>query len=368
MRSRNSRSCRLPIPKPLRRFWEEASGHCNCTYWWDTPERFHSQMRVAFPDWSLSHIWGGPEFESAPSCVEAADHFLDASESFRDEYPKDARYWQHSLPLVPVGNGDFVGLYVRDTSDEPPVVYLCHDGCGGSGVIAPNLDAFLVLWERLGYVGIHFLMSFINPRTGLVDPGAFPAETEAAGSLLHAEVRSDLVSTPPFKSESDWATCTDPHVMLKWLEKNGRLDEGKVRRFACACCRRVWDRMGPWGQRAVEVAERFADGLAGEAELKAARAALFGGERGSQLLQETAMAVEGFWSAVSGAQRFMDAINESAKFSHAQGLMHHAAFEAVDGSWLVSWDITRHLDEPELRRERTAHADLIRHFFGNPFH
>src|SRR5262245_59199723 len=137
-----ARSCRLPIPEPLRRCWREASGHCKCTYWWDTPNEFHPQMAVAFPEWSMSHIWGGPEFESAAYCVELIPHFLLWANRFRDEYPTDARYWEYSLPIVPVGNGDYVAVYVRDTPDDPPVVYLCHDGCGASRIIAPNLNAF----------------------------------------------------------------------------------------------------------------------------------------------------------------------------------------------------------------------------------
>jgi hypothetical protein len=361
-----ARSCRLPIPEPLRRFWKEASGHCKCTYWWDTPEKFHPQMAVSFPNWSMSHVWGGPEFESAPSCVELADHFLAAANSMRGSHPKGARFWEYSLPIVPVGDGAYAALYVRDTTKNPPVVYLWSDGPSASGVIAPNFDAFLTLWERLGYIGIHFLNSFLNPRTGLLDPDALPTESGGVRSLLRGEVCSDLVSTPAFKTASDWATCTDPYLMLKWLDEKGRLDKQQVRRFACACCRRVWDRMGPWSRRAVDVAERFADGLASEAELESAHAALVGGERGSQLLEEMSITTENFWST-SEIDRYEKARRESAQFSELEGLMHFAAFDAVKGSWLVSWKITEHLDEPELLREKMAHADLIRQMFGNPF-
>jgi hypothetical protein len=47
-----------------------------------------------------------------------------------------------------------------------------------------------------------------------------------------------------------------------------------LRLFACACARRVWRRItDKVGRQAVEVAEKFADGLATAAELRAARAA-----------------------------------------------------------------------------------------------
>jgi hypothetical protein len=294
-----ARSCRLPIPDPLRRFWTQASEHCRCTYWWDAPERFHPQMAVAFPDWSLSHIWGGPEFEAAEDLVKLTDDLLDWET--RDDFPLDARYWVHSLPIVPVGNGDYAGLYVRDDPVNPPVVYLCHDGCGASGIIAPNFDAFLVLWERLGYIGLHFLRSFVNPRTGLVDPDALPSETEAVGCLLRGEVRSDLVKTPVTVTASEWEACVDPDRMLQWLEAHDLLDQANVRRFACACCRRMWDRLGQWDRRAVEVAEKFAEGSASEAELQSARAALFGGDRSRQLLGEMSVSTSNSDDSVDDA-------------------------------------------------------------------
>jgi hypothetical protein len=49
----------------------------------------------------------------------------------------------------------------------------------------------------------------------------------------------------------------------------------KLRLFACGCCRAAWDRLPDARLRgAVEVAERFADGLASQEELDAARAAV----------------------------------------------------------------------------------------------
>jgi hypothetical protein len=72
----------------------------------------------------------------------------------------------------------------------------------------------------------------------------------------------------------DWLASNDPIAMLGCLQDCGGLSERKARLFACACCRRLWHRLEPAPDRhAVEVAERFADGLASAAELADARAA-----------------------------------------------------------------------------------------------
>ena len=72
-------------------------------------------------------------------------------------------------------------------------------------------------------------------------------------------------------TEAEWQTCADPAALLAHLRDRGRLGERQLRRFACACVRRVWplladDRL----RRAVQVAERFADGRATVSELRGA--------------------------------------------------------------------------------------------------
>jgi hypothetical protein len=371
--------CRLPVPGSLRRFWMEASGHCHCRYTWDVPAEFHQQWAVAFPGKSHPYIWGGAEFESPSSIVELTRDSLDFVALFRDRYPKDARFWGHSLPLIPVGNGDYVGLYVRDVTDDPPVAYLCHEGCGASHVMAANLDDFLARWEQLGYIGIDFLHFFTNTKTGILVPGDFPVETESIRTLLCGEARPDLVKPPVVVTEIEWASSVDPDWMLRWMEDEGRLEDRKLRLFCCACCHRMWGQMGPYSRSAVDVAERFADGLAGEVELEEARMALNAGDRGRQVHRDM-FPIDTYRRLVSAPdsdidenaredmlQRFGGALQETMAFSKAQGPMHRLAYAAVDASRFVSSDITQHLDEPELTSEKAAHAELVRHIFGNPF-
>src|SRR5947207_2031219 len=70
---------------------------------------------------------------------------------------------------------------------------------------------------------------------------------------------------------AEWVTSTDPQAMLAFLRDSGKLTERKARLFAVACCRRVWHLLADEPSRAaVEVGERYADGLASVDELRAA--------------------------------------------------------------------------------------------------
>src|SRR5262249_34837591 len=72
-------------------------------------------------------------------------------------------------------------------------------------------------------------------------------------------------------TETEWSECVDPGLMLEFLRGDGQASHRKLRLFACACCRRVWHLLQEQpGRLAVEVAERFADGLADTDELAAA--------------------------------------------------------------------------------------------------
>jgi len=70
-------------------------------------------------------------------------------------------------------------------------------------------------------------------------------------------------------TEQEWLNCTDPMPMLEFLR--GKSSDRKLRLYACACCRLVWHQLvDPRSRRAVEVAERYADGLALSEEIKSA--------------------------------------------------------------------------------------------------
>jgi hypothetical protein len=69
--------------------------------------------------------------------------------------------------------------------------------------------------------------------------------------------------------EITWLNSADPLAMLDLL--GNQASERKLRLFACACCRRVWDLLTEQQSRdAVEAAELYAEGALDEAALTSA--------------------------------------------------------------------------------------------------
>jgi len=80
-----------------------------------------------------------------------------------------------------------------------------------------------------------------------------------------------------------------------------KASQRKLRLFACACCRYAWYYLGTdFNRGAVEVAERYADGLADKAELSRAESAATGAAR--------AAASSRPWQAAQGAARLAFAL------------------------------------------------------------
>ncbi len=92
-------------------------------------------------------------------------------------------------------------------------------------------------------------------------------------------------------TEAMWLECPDPEWMVRYLHRNQRIQpsERKRRLFVIALCRRIWDTItrltDESTHQSVEVAERYADGLASERErFQAKRAADRTGGRASGIV------------------------------------------------------------------------------------
>jgi hypothetical protein len=150
-------------------------------------------------------------------------------------------------------------------------------------------------------------------------------------------------------TEAQWMACADPVPMLDFL--GGRASERKLRLFACARCRRIWNLLKDVRSRkAVEVAERFADGTAIVEEFTQA------GNDANYVWNLLAhAAAETVTDAETDAS---DAACSAASFGDA----------AIDAALAASHTAAYALSyEGHQNTERHCQCDLLRDLFGNPF-
>jgi hypothetical protein len=142
-------------------------------------------------------------------------------------------------------------------------------------------------------------------------------------------------------TEAEWNCCTDPQPMLEFLK--GNASDRKLRLFAVACCRwpknnLLFDSVG----RALEVAERFADGRATEQDLHKVQSRL-----GQILHKHRGNKLERRFHPTPLEVR----VNLVIAASH-----YHVPFLIGRLAWI-------------RREEEVASRSpgLLRHIFGNPF-
>ncbi len=143
-------------------------------------------------------------------------------------------------------------------------------------------------------------------------------------------------------TEQEWLTSADARAMLAHLGPVDRADQRKLRLFACACCRQLWDRLSPEGQALVETAERRADGHSTES---------------SRTREALARANISDLSAAAAALTALEAPFTQERIDHFLTLVEQVAASAPGTFFQPS----------RWQEENRRRAELIREIFRNPF-
>jgi hypothetical protein len=168
-------------------------------------------------------------------------------------------------------------------------------------------------------------------------------------------------------TETEWLAAAEPEPMLDYLR--GRATARKRRLFAVACCRSVWHLLtDERSRRAVELAERYADGLADEEDLRRAAA-------GAETVAEALAAYAGPTDRNAESSAAFAALNATRADGNvasyvaanaASAAYHEGAIDAEDEDLTTA--LARRPGAAASRaRERTEQADILRELFGNPF-
>jgi hypothetical protein len=182
-------------------------------------------------------------------------------------------------------------------------------------------------------------------------------------------------------TESEWLACNDPRPMLKFLPARG--NERKLRLFAVACVRRIWDlfSFGEDERIAMELVERCADGLTERGDFDAYMNAL---ETDKSEVEEvpkdevTAIDLEMTLAGGEAGEALVRALGTAFHLRHrvpvtapskiqkaAAGAARKAAraVSTFRAGWLSA--------EPDwstvFEAERREQSRLFRDIFGNPF-
>jgi hypothetical protein len=153
-------------------------------------------------------------------------------------------------------------------------------------------------------------------------------------------------------TEQEWAACNDPAPMLHHVA--GRLSDRKLRLFAVACCRQIWHLLPDERSRAaVDTAERYAEGLAGQRERTVARTDALGAATG----RGSRAAWAPYWTASFNLPECIANACDAA----AEAAMRTAARAAGSRTeQAAAWDAA-------LVAGARQQAQSLREIVGNPF-
>jgi hypothetical protein len=169
--------------------------------------------------------------------------------------------------------------------------------------------------------------------------------------------------------EKRWLTCNDPVPMLEHV--HGQASNRKLRLFAVACCRRLWDLLPDKRTRkAIRVAEHYAEGLVSAVQLRSAQNAVYfapcaaatRASQGTKLQDGDAEAAQRYAAlAVGAASSPLDPWGMRSRQGSPSGRL---SFDLLDD--LIAARVVGNYRTSE-QEEYLAVATILRDLIGNPF-
>ncbi len=170
--------------------------------------------------------------------------------------------------------------------------------------------------------------------------------------------------------EAEWLACENPEPMLEFLK--GKVSERKLRLFACACCRRIWQHLYDRGSRKlVEVSEEYADGRGSSRKLNSAwEKADFAFQGihlsgGGDVDQNPAQAVLGL--GVDLDFNFAAEMAAATFGAVARGEAYERIWQTPGKDHAARWAEDDAVRQAAGAEEEQTQANLLRDLFGDPF-
>jgi hypothetical protein len=172
-------------------------------------------------------------------------------------------------------------------------------------------------------------------------------------------------------SEDDWTACTDPQLMLMLLRSRRAATDRKLRLFACACCRRIWDRFPhPLNRDLVVAVEDHPDGRFEDEDIQAAA-------RASSAVEPESSGQPAYWVAKALGRGFYKlTAAESAALVACKAMAlddpeygHRAEvalFWSAPRGDFAARVVSLPTPVPVIQAEAAAQAVLLREVFGKP--
>jgi hypothetical protein len=171
-------------------------------------------------------------------------------------------------------------------------------------------------------------------------------------------------------TEEEWLICRDPEPMLEFLRD--RASSPSFRRFAVACCRRIWQLFAhEESRRAVQIAEAYAVGRATERDRREASAAvpvICPGDSLTDPCNLDAWSTEAAASAVFADDDYPPIVTYAATCAIAAARTAAAAAACAAAVGAGGTEAEKEaLGECVHEAERTQQSALVRAIFRNPF-